>query len=350
MAKDTSIPDARNPLAGFFRPQVAGVEDNPDAKMIDIGLLDANPDQPRRHVDPAALEELAASLRAHGVLQALLVRPVGDRYGIVAGERRWRAAGLAGLAQVPCLVRAIADEDLGTLALLENIQRADLDPLDEAHAYRQLMDRAALSLRDLATAVQKSHEYIAGRLRLITDPAVEEAVRSGGLGPTAAGALARLEDPVRRADLLGRVARGERVRVDDVKGVKRAAPPVGQEEGTRPATAASRDAAAAEGLSNYLTGAESEAGHAPPPSVEAPAAQIPAVRSSRGEAPLADSVEHGSSHPIPGRHPAPAEGAMVSARDLLIVQVLHAGQGRAPRAAVLQALRADLKALEARDG
>jgi ParB family chromosome partitioning protein len=123
--------------AQFFPGQnPAGVEDLESARSISIDLLEANPYQPRKTFDDAALVELAADIEEHGVLQPLLVRPHPQecgRYQIAAGERRWRAARLAGLAQVPCIERDMDDGAMERLALVENIQRADLDPVDEAH-------------------------------------------------------------------------------------------------------------------------------------------------------------------------------------------------------------------------
>ncbi len=203
--------------------QPAGVEDLADAKIIDIGLLEPNPYQPRRTFDEGALDELAASIRADGVLQPLSVRAhptQRGRYQIVAGERRWRAAQRAEQTSVPAVVREISDDAMERQALMENIQRSDLDPLDEAHAYQRLMERFTLSLRDLAASVHKSHEYVAQRLRLIEDPRIEASVRAGQMGPTVAQEVARVKDPAARAGLLDRAAHGERVTVQDAQRAK----------------------------------------------------------------------------------------------------------------------------------
>lgn len=210
--------------------QPAGVEDLANAKMIDVALLDPNPYQPRSFNDEdaaarAALGELAADIKAHGILQPLLVRPHPDtarRFQIVAGERRWRAARMGGIERVPCVEQTLDDTAMERLALVENIQRTDLNPLDEAHAYRRLMERFTLSLRDLAASVHKSHEYVAQRLRLIEDPQIEATVRAGQMGPTVAQEVARVKDPTARAGLLDRATQGERVTVQDVQKVKAA--------------------------------------------------------------------------------------------------------------------------------
>jgi len=252
--------------------QPAGVEDLANAKMIDVALLDPNPYQPRSFNDEdaaarAALGELAADIKAHGILQPLLVRPHPDaarRFQIVAGERRWRAARMGGIERVPCVEQALDDTAMERLALVENIQRTDLNPLDEAHAYRRLMERFTLSLRDLAASVHKSHEYVAQRLRLIEDPQIEATVRAGQMGPTVAQEVARIKDPAARAGLLDRAARGERVTVQDAQRVK--APTTPRPRVTRDARpdtptraqdssgrASQSEALATPSVSNYLT-------------------------------------------------------------------------------------------------
>src|SRR5690348_13881750 len=107
---------------------------------IDIDLLTPNPRQPRGHIEEQPLEDLAQSIRSHGVIQPIIVRRVGERYEIVAGERRWRAAQRAGLLKVPIAVRDIQDDDLLAVALIENVQRENLNPIEEAQAYRRLAD------------------------------------------------------------------------------------------------------------------------------------------------------------------------------------------------------------------
>jgi len=204
----------------FGQAPRAGVEDLANAKMIDVTLLEPNPYQPRTTFDGAALAELAADIKEHGLLQPLLVRPRPDRPGhfqIVAGERRWRAAPLAGLLQVPCIEQVVDDAAMERLALIENVQRADLDPLDEAHALKRLMERLGLSQRELAETIHKDHSYVGQRLHLIEDPRIESAVRAKAIGPTVAVGIARLDNEARRAALIGRIERGDRVTVEDVR-------------------------------------------------------------------------------------------------------------------------------------
>ena len=140
-------------------------------RSVPVERVQPNPDQPRRHFDPVAMEELAASIREHGIIQPLIVRAAGDdMFEIVAGERRWRAAQMAQLHDVPVLVRDYGEEQVLQIAIIENIQRADLNPVDEAAGYRQLMDRFGHTQEQLATALGKSRSHIANSLRLLSLP------------------------------------------------------------------------------------------------------------------------------------------------------------------------------------
>jgi ParB family chromosome partitioning protein len=149
---------------------------------IPLERVAPNPFQPRRHMDTAALEELAASMREHGVLQPVLVTETLDGYQLIAGERRVRAARLAGLERVPAVVRQLADRDQLEVALVENVQRADLDPIDEALAYRQLIDEFGLTQELLADRVGKARATVANTLRLLDlHPDVQAAITDGRL-------------------------------------------------------------------------------------------------------------------------------------------------------------------------
>lgn len=142
-------------------------------RAIPIETIHPNPDQPRRQFDDAALTELASSIREKGIIQPLIVRPDPadpTRYQIVAGERRWRAAQMAQLHEVPALVRDYTDTEVLEVAIIENIQRSDLNPIDEAAGYRQLMDRFGHTQENLATVLGKSRSHIANLLRLLTLP------------------------------------------------------------------------------------------------------------------------------------------------------------------------------------
>ncbi len=127
--------------------------------------------QPRRDMDPQALEELANSIRTQGVIQPILVRPAGSKYEIVAGERRWRAAQLAGLTEIPAIVRVIPDEAAIAIALIENIQRENLNPIEEAVALQRLIDEFGMTHQDVAEAVGKSRTTVTNLLRLLALPA-----------------------------------------------------------------------------------------------------------------------------------------------------------------------------------
>ncbi len=159
-------------------PQRAGA----NTAILDVPLnrVVPSPYQPRRHVDDGPLEELAASIREHGVLQPVLVTETLDGYQLIAGERRVRAARLAGLERIPAVVRQMADRDQLEVALVENIQRADLDAIDEATAYRQLIDEFGMTQEAVADRVGKARTTIANTLRLLDlHPEVQAAIAEG---------------------------------------------------------------------------------------------------------------------------------------------------------------------------
>ncbi|MDP3960460.1 MAG: ParB/RepB/Spo0J family partition protein [Pseudorhodobacter sp.] len=181
--------------------------------LVPIEKLIPNPRQPRRDFSPQALEDLAASIRQRGVLQPLIVRPVpgSDRFEIVAGERRWRAAQLTQLHELPVLVRDFDDTEVLEVAIIENIQRADLNAIEEAAGFRQLMERFGHTQEKLAEALSKSRSHIANLLRLLNLPEdVQALVRDGKL--TAGHARALITSPD-ASDLARKViARGLSVR------------------------------------------------------------------------------------------------------------------------------------------
>ena len=164
-----------------------------DRAMLPIEQITANPDQPRRSFDPDALQELAASLKQRGVLQPLIVRPhPADKglYQIVAGERRWRAAQMAQLHEMPVIIREMSDTEVLEVAIIENIQRADLNAIEEAASFRQLMDRFGHTQERLAEALNKSRSHIANLLRLLSLPdSVQDMVKDGKLSAGHARAL-----------------------------------------------------------------------------------------------------------------------------------------------------------------
>jgi ParB family chromosome partitioning protein len=164
--------------------------------MLPVEAIERNPRQPRKQFEEARLEELAASIRAHGVMEPILVRRDGGRYRIVAGERRWRAAQRAGLAEVPAVVREASEKEAFELALVENLQRADLNAIEEAEAYEVLLESHGLTQEQIAERVGKERSTVANALRLLRLPEdVRELVRGGELDMGHARALLGLEDP-----------------------------------------------------------------------------------------------------------------------------------------------------------
>lgn len=164
--------------------------------VLDIELLQANPLQPRGIITPESLAELADSIREHGVLEPIVVAKTPAGFQIIAGERRWRASRLAGLVKVPVIVRETTPQGMLEMAIVENVQRVDLNPLERAQAYKRLMDEFSLTNSDIAQRVSKSPSYISNTIRLLTLPdALKDALMSGQTSEGHARALAALEDP-----------------------------------------------------------------------------------------------------------------------------------------------------------
>jgi ParB family chromosome partitioning protein len=189
--------------AGADAPAAAGAE---RGASLPIGALQPGRYQPRTHMDEAALGELADSIRAQGVLQPILVRPVGEgRHEIIAGERRWRAARLAGLAEVPVLIRDIPDEAALAMALIENIQREDLNPLEEAQGIERLVREFGMTHQAAAEAVGRSRTAVTNLLRLLNlPPPVQEQLVAGALEMGHARALLALPGATKQIEF-GRV-------------------------------------------------------------------------------------------------------------------------------------------------
>ncbi|MFR8010145.1 MAG: ParB/RepB/Spo0J family partition protein [Clostridia bacterium] len=172
--------------------------ESPDgARLLPISDIEPNRDQPRKQFDDAALRELADSIAEHGVIQPLLVRPVGGGvYQIVAGERRWRASRLAGLTEVPAVVKELSDSETMEIALVENLQREDLDPIEEAEGIAQLIETYDLTQDQAAQKLGKSRPAVANALRLLNLPGeVREMIRQGKLTQGHARALLALDTP-----------------------------------------------------------------------------------------------------------------------------------------------------------
>ncbi len=319
-----------------------GEDDLPVAPVqVDTARLSPNPFQPRTEFDPDKLTELAQSVERHGILQALLVRRAPadtDLYQIAIGERRWRAAQLAGLTTVPCHVRALDDDAMEEIALVENIQREDLTPVEEARALRRLMARHALSMRALSEQLGKHHSYVQDRLKLLSDPRIAEAVDAGVVGPTVAVEIANLPDEEARTVLLDRAARGEQVKVKDVQATRQLTPTVAD----NPPLTAVPDRHDRVDLADN-----------PPAS-----SLVDTVRPVMSSRPAADNTWPAPPHDARGRGEAAADRAVadnpplsaagnwVHGADLQTVLLIQAGDGRADRDQVRAALWADLEALD----
>ncbi len=173
------------------------VEEQGKTVSLRITELEPNKSQPRRHFDDGALADLAASIAQHGVLQPLLVRPLTNGgYQIVAGERRYRAARMAGLDEVPVVIRELTDREAAEIALIENLQRQDLNPMEEAYGYRTLMEQYGLTQEETAKAVNKSRPAIANALRLLNLPSeLAELLKNGVLSAGHARALLSFDTP-----------------------------------------------------------------------------------------------------------------------------------------------------------
>lgn len=163
---------------------------------LETDMMQANPLQPRGLITPESLAELAESLREHGILEPIVVAKTPAGFQIIAGERRWRAAKLVGLKKVPVIIRETSPQGMLEMAIVENVQRTDLNPLERAQAYRRLMDEFDLTNQEITQRVSKSPSYISNTLRLLTLPdAIKDALMSGQTTEGHARALASLDDP-----------------------------------------------------------------------------------------------------------------------------------------------------------
>ena len=203
-------------------------------RELPLQLIERGKYQPRRDIKPEALEELAASIRSQGVMQPVVVRPIGgERYELIAGERRWRAAHLAGLQAIPAMVRDVPDEAALALALIENVQRENLNPVEEAFAVKRLQDEFEMTQAQIAAAIGKSRVTVTNLLRLLNlNPAVRQRLENGELEMGHARALLGAQQ-AEQEELAGRVvSHGLSVRETEAL-VRRA------NLGARPATTAS---------------------------------------------------------------------------------------------------------------
>lgn len=184
---------------------------------VDLDKLKAREDQPRKNFDDASLEELANSIKADGVIQPIVVRKVGDKYEIIAGERRFRASKLAGLEKVPIVVKNVSDRKARELALVENIQREDLNPIEEAISLKTLMEEYKLTQQELSDIVGKSRSYIANNLRLLNlSDYIKDYLIRGELSPSQGRTLLSLETEEERKKYLDKLLVKE-VNIRDVE-------------------------------------------------------------------------------------------------------------------------------------
>src|SRR3954453_4936885 len=193
---------ARQPLGRGLGALIGDTNSAPAAPAldsgseIDIDLIDPNPQQPRTRFEPSDLNDLAASIRANGIVQPIVVRPHAGRYQIIAGERRWRAAQQAALRKVPVVIKNIPDDKLLELALVENIQRQELNPIEEANAYRKLIESIGLTQEQVAERVGKERTLITTTMRLLKLPNdIQRNIIEGKLTLSHGRALLMSEDP-----------------------------------------------------------------------------------------------------------------------------------------------------------
>ncbi len=196
------------------------IQEGSDGKRqveIKLGDIRPNPYQPRKSFDEKALKELSESIKEHGIFTALIVRKSLQGYELIAGERRWRAAKLAGLSVVPCVVVDFSDEQMMEISILENIQREDLNPIEEALAYRNLIDKLRYTQEQLAKRVGKTREYCANMLRLLNLPSlIQQMVVNGKLTMSHARPLLGLENEDLMLELAGRIVK-EKLSVREVE-------------------------------------------------------------------------------------------------------------------------------------
>lgn len=205
-------------------------------RTVPIEFVARSPKNPRRYFDEAELQDLAGSIRQHGIVQPVVVRTVGaDRYEIIAGERRWRAAQLAGLVEIPVIVRDVDDRTALELAIVENVQRADLNPLEEALGYEQLIAEHGYTQNDLGEIIGKSRSHVANSLRLLKLPdPVRDMLADGSLSAGHARALVSTPDPVALAKTIAQkglsVRDAEKLAQNHIKAQQAPAPADPREE------------------------------------------------------------------------------------------------------------------------
>ncbi|MCR5477264.1 MAG: ParB/RepB/Spo0J family partition protein [Lachnospiraceae bacterium] len=215
---DSLIPDVigrdseKKEAGGKKSSAVSGAE-----TMVKITMVEPNRDQPRKTFNEDALQELADSIKLHGIVVPLIVQDRKDHYEIIAGERRWRAAKLAGLKEVPVIIRELSDQEIMEISLIENIQREDLNPIEEAQAYKRLLDEYHLKQDEVAERVSKSRPAVTNALRLLKLSAeVQQMVIDDMISTGHARALLGVSDPAKQAELAQQIF-DEKLSVRDVE-------------------------------------------------------------------------------------------------------------------------------------
>lgn len=205
--------------------------DSDQITYLDINNLQSNPLQPRGLITPESLVDLVDSIREHGILEPLVVAETPAGYQIIAGERRWRASKIVGLTQVPCIIKKTSHRGMLEMAIVENVQRVDLNPLERAQGFKRMMDEFGLGTAEIAQRIGKSQAYVSNSLRLLTLPdALKDALLSGIVTEGHIRALAGIEDPNQMIDALRQVLRegGSVRRAEELSREYKAKSPNGQ--------------------------------------------------------------------------------------------------------------------------
>ncbi len=222
------LADLKNEMGQIPDISILTTDQRVVVKQIPLAQIGANPDQPRKTFTDAELAELAASIKEKGVLQPILLRAVTNRpymYEIVAGERRYRASKLAGLSEIPALVKTLSTENAMEIALIENVQRENLNPMEEAAAYRNLMEKCGYELSDVVRLIGKSESYIKNIMRLTElNDSVKEMVARGELSASAARTILTAEN---QEELAGRIVK-EKIPVSEIAGIVKQGPRSGR--------------------------------------------------------------------------------------------------------------------------
>ncbi|MBQ8568050.1 MAG: ParB/RepB/Spo0J family partition protein [Oscillospiraceae bacterium] len=186
------------------------LEEKDNIRRVRLTDVEPNKNQPRKRFDEAEIQNLADSIREHGLIQPITVRSITDgRYQIVAGERRWRACKMAGVSEIPIIVKELSDEETAKIALIENVQREDLNPIEEATAYKQLMEQYGATQEEIARLVGKSRSVIANAVRLLNLPEkVQDMLRTNSISVGHAKALAAINDEEFMIEVAKRAAEG----------------------------------------------------------------------------------------------------------------------------------------------